>query len=116
MSPNAEHAQSSDNRWFFEGQTQHMHHRYTTVPQSPGMRITNSTIPAEKTHLDAMCCTHLSSALLALPWNLPTIFLFMGGLAISELALLSTDEVLLDSDLMVGRLLVSSSICRKQSE
>lgn len=66
------------------------------------------------TYLAAVHCTHLSSALLALPWNFTT-FLFMGGLPVSELARLSTDELLLDRAWRAGRLLVNSSICDKRT-
>jgi hypothetical protein len=62
--------------------------------------------------LAAVHCTHLSRALLALPWNfLGTTFLFIGGLPVSELlAMLSIEEVLLDRATRAGRLLVNSSI------
>lgn len=60
----------------------------------------------------AVHCTHRSMAFLALPWNLVTTFRFMGGLVVSELAMLSTEEALLDRACRTWRLLVNSSICR----
>lgn len=78
-----------------------------------GSRIISETKPKgqEKvTHLAAVHCTHLSRAFLALPWNLFTTFLFMGGLPVSELAMLSTEELLLERACRAGRLLVNSSI------
>lgn len=67
-------------------------------------------------YLVAVHCTHRSMALLALPWNLVMTFLFMGGLVVSELAMLSTEDALLDRACKAGRLLVSSSICKKHQE
>lgn len=64
----------------------------------------------DEAYLAAVNCTHLSRALLALPWNFLTTFLFMGGLPVSELAKLSTEELLLDNACRAGRLLVNSSI------
>lgn len=61
-------------------------------------------------YLAAVHCTHRSSAFLALPWNLFTTFLFIGGLPVSELARLSTEELLLERACKAGRLLVNSSI------
>lgn len=48
------------------------------------------------TYLAAVHCTHWSSAFLALPLNLLTTFLFIGGLPVPELVILSTEELLLD--------------------
>lgn len=63
------------------------------------------------TYLPAVCWTHFSRVFLALPWILAVTLRLLGGLAVSVLTMLSTEEALLDRDWSCGRLLVSSSIC-----
>ena len=43
-----------------------------------------------------MYWTQFSSAFLAFPWILVATFRLLGGLAVSELTMLSTEDVLLD--------------------
>ena len=63
------------------------------------------------TYLVTVYWTHFSSAFLAFPWILVATFRLLGGLAVSELTMLSTEDVLLDRACSWGRLLVNSSIC-----
>ena len=58
-----------------------------------------------------MYWTQFNSAFLAFPWILVATFRLLGGLAVSELTMLSTEDVLLDRACSWGRLLVNSSIC-----
>lgn len=62
------------------------------------------------TYLAAVYCTHFNKAFLAFPWILVATFRLLGGLAASELTVLSTEDVLPDRACSCGRLLVSSSI------
>lgn len=57
-----------------------------------------------------MCWTHFNRVFLAFPWTLVATLRLLGGLAVSVLTMLSTEEALLDRDCSWGRLLVSSSI------
>lgn len=66
--------------------------------------------PTPGTYLAAVYWTHFNKAFLAFPWILVATFRLLGGLAASELTVLSTEDVLLDRDCSCGRLLVSSSI------
>lgn len=58
----------------------------------------------------AVVWTHLSRALLAPPWNERRGLRLTGGLLVSVLLELSTDELLLDWGCRAGRWLVNSSI------
>lgn len=78
-------------------------------------RIWRKSLPIKYTYFAAVYCIHFNKAFLALPWTLVTTFRLLGGLAVSELTTLSTEEALLDNDCSCGRLLVSSSICREKN-
>lgn len=68
------------------------------------------------TYLPAVCWTHFNRVFLAFPWTLVATLRLLGGLAVSVLTMLSTEEALLDRDCSWGRLLVSSSICVCEQE
>ena len=63
------------------------------------------------TYLATVYWTHFNKAFLAFPWILVATFRLLGGLAVSALTMLSTEDVLPDRDCSCGRLLVNSSIC-----
>lgn len=63
------------------------------------------------TYLAAVYWTHFNKVFLAFPWILVATFRLLGGLAVSELTVLSTEDALLDKGCSWGKLLVSSSIC-----
>lgn len=63
------------------------------------------------TYLVTVYWTHFNRAFLAFPWILVATFRLLGGLAVSALTVLSTEDVLPDKDCSCGRLLVNSSIC-----
>ncbi len=70
----------------------------------------------DRVYLVAVSWTHLSMAFLALPWNFVITLRFIGGLPVSELAILSTEDALLDKAWRAVRLLVNSSICKSSGD